>query len=361
MPESLKRRLGINVVPRCLYCSDSPDTTEHVLPAAFGYFKNAPMLQDRLCSNCNSKRLGLLDQQLARCGVEGFFRRYYGIVGRKHHDPVNPFVRGSAGAKRIEATTFDPVVGREVAIEISSDGQPSQLCALTIIEEESGKHYHIPLRPTMTADQLRDEFNRCTAIAPIKVAVACDSQEREWIEALMRKAWPTVEIPTETTLFSNVIERPLLKFQVTDRYHRAFAKLGFHYFLSQFSQFKGTEAMFDGIRQFILEDTDDLESSMSDFITLRELPLLSPAAMGFVPPDGWRAHVLAAEVRPDVCIAHVQMFVTCEWKSPIRTIILARSHHFTTHQAVGHLFLYHCDGTKDGFAGEATALSAMAV
>ena len=42
-------------------------------------------------------------------------------------------------------------------------------------------------------------------------------------------------------LLSNVIERPLLKFQVTDRYHRAFAKLGFHYFLSQFSRFTGRE------------------------------------------------------------------------------------------------------------------------
>jgi hypothetical protein len=70
------------------------------------------MLPDRLCSNCNNNRLGVLDEQLARCGVEGFFRKYYGIVGRKEHDSVNPFMRGSAGGKRIEATTFDSTAGR---------------------------------------------------------------------------------------------------------------------------------------------------------------------------------------------------------------------------------------------------------
>ena len=361
IPESLKQRLGIKEEPHCLYCSAAPDTTEHVLPAAFGYFKNAPMLQDRLCPDCNNKRLGLLDQQLARCGMEGFFRRYYGILGRKDHDPVNPFVRGSAGGKRIEATTFDKEHGREVAIEIGSDGQGSQLCALTLIEEESGKHHHIPLHPAMTADQLRYAFNQCKAIQPIKTALAFHPQELEWIKPLVHEVWPTVTFPSEGTPFGNVIERPLLKFQVTDRYHRAFAKVGFHYFLSQFPRFNGTEPMFDDIRQFILEDSDDTQNRASDFIVQRQMPLLTTAAMGLIPPNGWRAHVLAAEIRPDCCIAHVQMFLTCDWDSPIRTIILARPQSFGSHQAAGHLFLYHRDDTEDGFSGEATSLSVMTV
>ena len=94
IPESLKWRLGIKEEPHCLYCSAAPDTTEHVLPAAFGSSKNAPILQDRLCPDCNNKRLGLLDQQLARCGMGGPFAQIYGILGRKDHDPVNPFVQG---------------------------------------------------------------------------------------------------------------------------------------------------------------------------------------------------------------------------------------------------------------------------
>lgn len=315
------------------------------------------MLQDRLCPNCNNKRLGVLDEQLARCGIEGFFRKYYGISGRKGHDSVNPFMRGSAGARRIDATTFDPLAGREVAIEINN-GEANHLCAMTLIEEESGKSHHIPLHPSMTADELRTAFNRCEAIQPFKPALAFHPHELEWIKPLFLEVWPTVTFPTEGTLFGNVVERPLLKFQVTDRYHRSFAKMGFHYFLSQFPGFNGQEALFLDIRQFILEDS---QSCASDFIVEREMPLLSPFMMGLTPPSGWRAHVLAAEIRPGVCVAHVQMFVTSDWKSPIRTIILAKSKSFTTHEAVGHLFRYHDNGTEDGYAGEATSLSAIPI
>ncbi len=160
---------------------------------------------------------------------------------------------------------------------------------------------------------------------------------------------------------SNVIERPVLKFQVTDRYHRAFAKLGFHYFLSQFSRFTGHEEMFADIRQFISEDVVDSQGRVSSFITERTTPLLSTIASGLTPPDGWRAHVVAAEVRPGGCVAHVQMFITSDWMSPIRTILLAKSGAFTSLEAAGHLFLYHSDDRQDGFAGVAKALPVMPI
>jgi len=117
---------------------------------------------------------------------------------------------------------------------------------------------------------------------------------------------------------------PCAQFQVTERYHRAFAKLGFHYFLSQFSRFTGREEMFTNIRQFIAEEVDDSPGRVSSFITERRTPLLRTIANGLTPPDGWRAHVIAAEIRPGGCVAHVQMFITCDWMSPIRTIVLAR-------------------------------------
>jgi hypothetical protein len=251
MPETLRRQLAGRAEISCLYCSNLPDTTEHVMPAAFGYFKNSPMLPDHLCSDCK----------------------------------VSP---------------------------------------------------------------------------PMDAAFAFHPHEREWVERLVQQVWPTVTI-SAGTLLSNVIERPLLKFQVTDRYHRAFAKLGFHYFLSQFSSFSGREEMFASIRQFIVEDSDNAESRVNSFITERTTPLLSPIAKGLTPPDDWRAHVIAAEVRPGACVAHVQMFITREWKSPIRTIVLAKSKAFTSHEAAGHLFLYHPVDKQDGYAGEAKALSIMPI
>jgi len=55
------------------------------------------------------------------------------------------------------------------------------------------------------------------------------------------------------------------------------------------------------------------------------------------------------------------MFITCDWKSPIRTIVLARSEAFTSLEAAGHLFLYHSHEKQDGYAGEAKALPVMPI
>jgi len=100
--------------------------------------------------------------------------------------------------------------------------------------------------------------------------------------------------------------------------------------------------MFADIRQFIAEDIDDSQGRASSFSTERR-PTPQYNCERPNAPDGWRAHVIAAEIRPGGCVAHVQMFITCDWKSPIRTIVLARSEAFTSLEAAGHLFLYHSD------------------
>ncbi|MEA2236715.1 MAG: hypothetical protein QOC81_1439 [Thermoanaerobaculia bacterium] len=68
----------------CIYCAAKADSLEHPLIAALGEFEDAPLLPNRICENCNSKRLGILDEQYARCGPESFLRRYYGIRGRSN-------------------------------------------------------------------------------------------------------------------------------------------------------------------------------------------------------------------------------------------------------------------------------------
>lgn len=140
----------------CLYCPAVADSLEHVVPAAFGEFVDAPMLQNRVCEDCNNRRLGLLDEQLARCGPEGLFRKFYGIEGRKHHDNVSPFYRGSAGGRRLELTAWDPNWGVEVNLEFQ-DGRARQLREI-IVRESSGKTHHLPIREAMTPERLRLAF-----------------------------------------------------------------------------------------------------------------------------------------------------------------------------------------------------------
>jgi hypothetical protein len=71
----------------CFYCGEPADSLEHPLPAAFGKFEGAPYLRDRICVKCNNS-LGVLDEQLTRCGPEALLRRVYGVQGRATHDKV---------------------------------------------------------------------------------------------------------------------------------------------------------------------------------------------------------------------------------------------------------------------------------
>ena len=88
----------------CLYCENLANSVEHPLPASFGEFEAAPVLRDRICALCNNTRLGLLDEQFARCGPEAVMRRFHGIEGRDGHAKVNPHYRGSAGGRRLRTT-----------------------------------------------------------------------------------------------------------------------------------------------------------------------------------------------------------------------------------------------------------------
>lgn len=63
----------------CIYCGDSesPFTIEHVLPKAFGAFRDALTLQEIVCANCNQKFGDTIDRKLARDSIDGlnrFFR-----------------------------------------------------------------------------------------------------------------------------------------------------------------------------------------------------------------------------------------------------------------------------------------------
>src|ERR1700685_2262967 len=110
----------------CLYSDLPADSLEHTLPAAFGEFENAPELLNRVCMKCNNTTLGKLDEQLARCGPEGFLRKFFGVQGRRSHDKVNPFERGSAGGQRLDVRAWDDKRGVEVALEFEN-GSPRNM------------------------------------------------------------------------------------------------------------------------------------------------------------------------------------------------------------------------------------------
>src|SRR6266853_2521757 len=120
---------------KCIYCSNEADSLEHHLPRGLGNFKGYVALTNRLCGRCN-RVCGLLDEQLCRSGTEAFFRAYLCITGRKEHQKVSSFYRGSAGGRRLEMVGTNPQTGSEVPLELVGENQVRELrCAQLVAED----------------------------------------------------------------------------------------------------------------------------------------------------------------------------------------------------------------------------------
>ena len=342
----------------CIYCPAPADSLEHPLPAAFGEFNDAPYLEDRICTTCNNKRLGILDEQLARCGPEALLRRFYGVQGRATHESVNIFERGSAGGQRLDLRAKDTALGIDVLLEIEN-GSVRQMRHIVFVEE-SGRTHHLPIPKGSSPEQLRAAFNQLGVVQPcLDVRVFYGPEERDWVEALIQQTWPSGALGEEnsgSTIYQGVVGTVVL----TNRYFRAVAKIGFHYFLTQFPEYTGHEQMFSEIRHFILDEGAGVDRANA-FIGKREHALLAGLLTLGVRPNGWRAHVLCAETKPGECLAYVQMFVTEDWPAPIYAVRLAQHAGIVDCNARAHAYMYYGNGPEGSFTGDALRLQTMRI
>jgi hypothetical protein len=338
---------------KCLYCLAPADSVEHPLPAALGEFRDAPLLADRICTRCNNRRLGLLDEQMTRSGPEALLRRFYGIQGRATHDTVNIFQRGSAGGHRVDLRSMDQALGYEVALEIEN-GQARQMCQIIFVEK-SGKTHHLPIHKGTTPEELRATYDKLGVVPPCDdMRIFYGPHEKDWVEALIQQAWPSVTFG-EGKLGSTSYQGAVGTVVLTNRYFRAVAKIGFHYFLTQFSEYTGREQIFSGIRQFILDETAGVDSA-NTFIGKRQHALIGEMLTPGMRPAGWRAHVLCAETRPGECLAYVQTFLSEDWPAPIYAVRLAQDVATIECRATGHAYLYYGDGPEGNYAGDSLRL-----
>lgn len=87
----------------CIYCEGSKRVgefdREHVLPEAFGKFKDAPVLHDTVCKDCNQYFGNTVDNRLARGSLQGAVRYFRGIKPlRRFRDVDQKRVKLSARA-----------------------------------------------------------------------------------------------------------------------------------------------------------------------------------------------------------------------------------------------------------------------
>lgn len=285
----------------CIYCANVADSEEHHLPCALGNFKGYVALLDRLCRVCN-KSCGELDEQLSRTGIEAWHRVRLGITGRKSHGKVDPFYRGSAGGKAIEMTATRPSTAREVHLRLTGPNKVEELRSVTLTDE-GGADYFIRIPDGMAKEQ----FRKLVAELPVKtfktIDICAGDEDVAWTEELVRSAI-SFDKPLEwehSALGPVFYGAVRVKVRGDSRYFRCIAKIGFHYFLTKVTQFRGDEGCFAGIRDFIIKGVANIRDC-ERFVGVACSPL---EGVEHLKQPG---HILSAEKHGARLTTRVQLF-----------------------------------------------------
>jgi hypothetical protein len=204
------------------------------------------------------------------------------------------------------------------------------------------------------------EFRKKVSALGIKffkhATISAAPEEIPWVESLFEGF--TMKGKTEWLQPSGpIMYGPFsIKFTVTDRYFRAVAKIGFHYFLTKFPRFRGDEPCFSDIRDFVMKGCplDEIgrfvtESREQFVYQLRGGDRLS----------AW-GHIIAVESDYMGFRAKVQLFVGPESLSRVYTVRLGNNPspiHYS--EAYGDFFAYHPVEERGEFDGEVSELGAV--
>jgi hypothetical protein len=170
-----------------------------------------------------------------------------------------------------------------------------------------------------------------------------DPPTEPWAADLFKQLWPGYSLPATTTGATR-FQGGIAQFQVTNRYFRAIAKTGFHYFLTQFPNYSGHESIFSDIRAFIIEDERELVSArINGFVGAHKSPLAPPA-----PVIG---HLLCAEIREGALLAHFEPFITPGSRLRAFAVRLGMDPASTYPAFRAHAHLYYAKGKTGRYHG----------
>jgi hypothetical protein len=173
--------------------------------------------------DCNNE-CGLLDEQLCRSGIEALFRAHLGITGRREHEKVNPFYRGSAGGGRLQMLSTNQQTGKKVLMELIGGNEARELRCLTLVTDDDSTHV-IAIPDGMTPEQFHAKFV-ALGIKRFKHADCYAAPEEiPWVESLMGKLQHDSRTEWSRPSPGPFVYGPsIIKFTVTSRYFRCIAK-----------------------------------------------------------------------------------------------------------------------------------------
>lgn len=342
-------------MPKCIYCEADDITLEHHLPRALGNFKGYVPLTDRVCSRCNGI-CGQLDEQLCRSGSEAFFRKYLGITGRRQHEEVNPFYRGSSGGGRLEMLGTSHETGEERELELVGPKNVQELRCAKLVAEDGSVHT-IPIKDGMTPEEFQKKVSALGFKFFKHADISAAPEEISWVESLFEGF--KIDRKTEWSQPKGPITYgPItIKFTVNSRYFRAIAKIGFHYFLTKFPRFRGDEPYFSDLRNFIINGCPIDE--IAQFVTYSQEQFAYQLRAG----DRLKVwgHLVCVEADYIGFRAKVQLFVGPKNRGVVYIVQLGKNpspiHYSEVH---GDFFAYYPPEERGEFDGEVSELVGVA-
>jgi len=273
-------------MPTCIYCRQSkgPFTREHVIQDGFGRFKNALVIHDAVCHECNQEFSRTIDLALTRSSAEGFERYRFGVkepaeIAKFKYSSLTLRVRDPGdfhGAQFIQRA--DPT-GKKLVSHV--------VPGIAVRRKDGEGFLHI------TEAQVRDgSWRQNTDVdwrRGIKVygGGAKGDEIRAVLEAqgVAPSAWRPLKPPESGVV---TVEQ---EFEFTSEMQRAVAKIGFNYLTHcEDVEYALLEA-FDPIRRYIRYG-EKPSSSLPPVISLEGLPFDKITAAKEVLKDGPKRPVI---------------------------------------------------------------------
>lgn len=248
----------IYTVPDDLCPGRAPLSDEHYLPRGLGNFRGFTPLANKICKECNG-RFGGLEDVFLHSSPEAIFREFVGQVGRKRHRDKRIFDEPTFGLPPPTIIGKQPGEEYEVLWEIITGQLQLKQMRQVVLRDTEGNYHQvlIPADKINTTEALETLLTEKNLGKAELVSFFSDSEEdARLIETLCGDRTGDREWNLNPALREGQTIEVLMVANISERYWRAVAKIGFHFFLTHFTVFTGLEGEFDAIKRFIYNGGD---------------------------------------------------------------------------------------------------------
>lgn len=214
-----------------------------------------------------------------------------------------------------------------------------------------GNTLHLPFRAGRWTVERIKELLKDRGVSPDQIVAFANSEnENAEMKALTDELIPNGKELEVSPLADGAEIEGEMKAQMTERYVRAIAKIGFHSFLKFFPQFSGLEAEFDEIKRFIYKG-----EAKRQMVERTDEPFLRDLQQG-ARILNW-CHLVATEYGQMGIVARIQFFVGPTVRPFVWTVLIDPRPRNDA-GATGAAFVYFDDVT-DGYDGAKVELKAI--